>query len=298
MSYDLEKKVKELSRWLSDEAIAQALRITPEAVRDILAGKADIAEIRVSSSEANYGPKSLIQVHSVKTAYRQKIIAVCRVKGGVGCSVFALSLAYALSKELKTLLIDLNIAEGGSDLVYYLNLPDYPYLGAPAVPWNNWAVEVEPGFFVMQAPRVYAEHNINVQELVRLARQDYDAIVFDLPNDHNDLVGDAILNSNTVMAVTTGFRQELVRLLYFLAKYQNKDIFVIANQCKIDEEVLALLKDTKVINIERDDSLQRTFANCDLPREKSTFMKGVKQAIDALFERQEKKGLFASLLGG
>ena len=58
-------------------------------------------------------------------AIKQKIIVFLKAKGGVGSTLLSLFLAYHFRK-LKTLLVDLNFCEGGSDLGYYLSIPKSP----------------------------------------------------------------------------------------------------------------------------------------------------------------------------
>jgi len=289
---DIESKVRELAEYLDEEAIASALKLTPEAVRDILEGKANITKINTPNTSAE---APVIKVSSVKTAYRQKIISVCRAKGGVGCTVFALGLAYAISKEIRTLLIDLNFAEGGSDLPFYLCLTDYPNLGVAGIEPKNMAIRVDSGFYVIQPPRHMPEKMIDVEHLIYSARQDFDAIVIDLPNEQSELVHKAISLSNTIMAITSGLDQEIVRLMHLLSRYQHKDIFYIANQYKITGNASDLLRDSIIINIERDHTLQSTLEKCDLPKDKSIFMRGIKQVTNQLYE-PEKKGIFSALL--
>lgn len=288
---DLTEKVRELSKYLDDEAIAQALKLTPEAVRDILEGRAEIAQVERSDYS---GP--VIHVSSVKTAYRQKVISVCRAKGGVGCTVIALGLAYSLSKEIKTLLVDLNLSEGGSDLSYYLNLPEYPHLGALTDNLESCVISVEPNFYVLQAPKRASAEEQEVGQIITLARQDFDAIVIDLPNSQGEIVKEAVQQSNTIVAVTSGMASELLRLAAILGTCFRKDVIVAANRCDLPAEAREAFAGKKIIRIEHDGSLARVFEKCDLPGEKSVFMKGIGRIKDAVFDR-EKKGVLKTIFG-
>lgn len=287
---DLVSKVREMSKYLDDEAIAEALKLTPEAVRDILEGKAEIREIR----QPDRGP--VVHVSSVKTAYRQKIISVCRAKGGVGCSVVSLGLACSLSREIKTLLIDLNLAEGGGDLSYYLNLPEYPHMGVFNSNLEQCSINVEPNLYVLQAPRHISNEGEKIGQIIDLARQDFDAVVIDLPNLQDGFAAEAMRQSNTLVAVTGGMDLELVRLAVLLSKYRSKHVIVAANRCDLPGEALEVFSDREIVKIEHDGALLRTLERCDLPGEKSVFMRGIGQLKDAVFER-ERKGILKRLFG-
>lgn len=290
---DVISKVRELSKYLDDEAIASALKIPVETVRDILDGKAVVEQVQTTEQSG-----TVIHVNSVKTAYRQKIISVLRAKGGVGCSVIALGLAYLLSKEIKVLLIDLNLSEGGGDLTYYLNLPEYPHMGLFSDDLETCVVNVEPNFYVLQAPRNVSGEKEKVGQIINLARQDYDAVVIDLPNrNEEEFVNEAMRQSNTLVAVTGGMKLELLRLGVVLNDYQRKDIIIAANRCVLPGDAEELFEGRKIITIEHDGSLRKVFERCDLPGEKSVFMRGVSKIRDVLFDR-EQKGILRRLIGG
>ena len=289
---DLAQKVRQMSEYLDDEAIARALKITPESVRDIMEGRAEI--IRQGASEQN---APVIHVSSVKTAYRQKIISVMRAKGGVGCSVIALGLAYMLSREIKVLLVDLNLAPGGGDLSYYLNLQEYPHMGVLKDNLHPCVISIEPQFDVLQAPQSITE-KIKVESIINLARQDYDAVVMDLPNQSDEeVVGKALQISNTLIAVTSGMEMELVRLATTLRDLHHKDIVVAANKNPVRQEIQEIFTDHAIIKVENDNALTRALEKCDLPGEKSPFMRGMKEIMDVLFDRQQKN-ILKTLLEG
>lgn len=287
---DLVSKVRRMSEYLDDEAIADALQLTPEAVRDILEGRAEIKEIR----QPDRAP--VVHVSSVKTAYRQKIVSVCRAKGGVGCSVVSLGLAYSLSREIKTLLIDLNLAEGGGDLSYYLNLPEYPHMGVFRDNLEQCSINVEPNFYVLQAPRHVTNEGEKVCRIIDLAKQDFDAVVIDLPNFHGGFVAEAMRQSNTLVAVTSGMDLELVRLAVLLNNYSSKNTVIAVNRGELPKEASEIFSGCEIVKIEHDGSLSRTLERCDLPGEKSVFMRGIAQLKDAVFER-ERKGILKRLFG-
>ncbi|MDZ7837491.1 MAG: hypothetical protein U5N58_05835 [Actinomycetota bacterium] len=53
---------------------------------------------------------------------KQKIIVFIKAKGGVGSTLLSIYLGYCF-RNLKTILIDLDFAEGGGDISYYLDVP-------------------------------------------------------------------------------------------------------------------------------------------------------------------------------
>jgi len=290
---DIIKKVHELSQYLDNDAIASALKIPEETVVDILEGKANVEQIQTQENDS----APVIHVNSVKTAYRQKIISVMRAKGGVGCSVISLGLSYHLSKEIKVLLIDLNLTNGGGDLSFYLNLPDYPHLGVYKDNLLNCVIPVELNFDVLQAPNMTDNEKQKVSQIINHARQDYDAIVIDLPNRDDDLVMTALECSNTLVAVTSDTALEIVRLATILSQYQQKNIIVTANACNLSGDAKEYFTNYETVKIEHDNSLSKILDRCDLPGEKTIFMRGIKQVGDLLFERKQK-GILKSIFGG
>lgn len=292
---DLVAKVRELAKYLDEEAIAVALKLTPEAVRDILEGRAEIREVPSS----DYGAP-VIQVGSVKTAYRQKLVAVARAKGGVGATVTAIGLAWALSCEIRTLLVDLNFFEGAGDLAYYLNLPDYPHLGLfRGDNLEECVVGVESDLFVLQPPRSAEVRPERVGEVIAQARQDYDAVVFDLPNRADAWALQVLRQCTTIVAVTGGAQPELVRLAVLLARCR-KETVVVANRCRLPREAPDAFPGARVVEVGHDAGLDRAFERGELPSEKGVFMRAMVEVREALFDREKKsalRGLFR-LKGG
>ncbi len=119
---DLIRKIKNMSEYLDEDAIAAALRVPAETVHDILAGRASM-----SRSESEH--QTVLQVQS-NPVYRQRIISVWRGRGGVGCTSVALHLAYVLEQKMSVLLADLGAVAAGSDMGYYLRTSEYPNIEA------------------------------------------------------------------------------------------------------------------------------------------------------------------------
>lgn len=296
MSHELEKKVRQLSQILNEDAVAQALGITTEAVRDILEGRASIQGDALR--ERRLEDKPIIQVSSVKTAYRQRVISVYRAKGGVGATAIAIGVAYLLSKEIKVLLIDLNMVLGGGDISYYLELPDYPNFGG--FNGNNLQdciVEYDTTFHVLQTSKTMNDDfKPNIEKVILQARQDYDAIVLDLPYGKTDIVNEALSYSSTILAVTTGTVGELTRTAVGLNEYTKKEIVVIVNNNQV-ELTRAAFPDCKIIQIGMDNTLFECLQHGVVPKSKSVFMKGLSQLTDDWLGKKPKKGLLSAFLG-
>lgn len=298
MTEDLEAKIKELSEYLDDDAIAQAFRITPEAVRDILEGRADLTRLDpVDLGDLEQRPT--IQVRSVKTAYRQRVISIYRTKGGVGATSAAIGLAYLLCKDIRVLLVDLNFQVGGSDLSYYLTLPEYPSWQDFNGSLQGCIIPYEPTLHIIQPPRYAGQLDPAVEQIISYARQDYDAIIFDLPKDHEAWAKEALNLSNTLLVMTHGGLGELSRLSIGLKQYRHKEKVIILNQYKQPRDLVeTIFPEQKVWFLENDHSAREALEKGEPPRLKSTFMKDLKQVAKSLFQEEEKKGFLGALLGG
>jgi len=289
-----------MSQYLDNEAIARALRLTPEAVEAILNGSADIAVKDEDGRDGGAQPS--IYVSTVKTSYRQKIISVVRGKGGVGCTVVALGLAYLLSGEIKTLLLGLSPEEGISDLVYYLSLDSaenyaafWPEASVFSGRLDTCEVRIAPNFDVLELKEAEAKNAEAVAAAVSTARQNYDAVVIDTPNRADEAyVAEAVSHSNVLVGITNGLEPELLRLAHLLNSYPQKDAVVVANMCP--EPRIEEFEGMEIVRLEHDPSLAKAFKKCDLPGLKSPFMKGMARIKDAVYGRQQK-GLLRGLLG-
>jgi cellulose biosynthesis protein BcsQ len=128
-------------------------------------------------------------------AIKQKIIVFIRAKGGVGSTLLSVYLANRFS-NLKTLLVDLNFSEGGSDTGYYLDIPRTPNMiifteGYNRSSLNNSVINIKNNFDVLQSPPTYElSKKLDLQDiysLVDVARKKYHLIIFDLPNRIDDI---------------------------------------------------------------------------------------------------------------
>ena len=128
-------------------------------------------------------------------AIKQKTIVFIRAKGGVGSTLLSVYLANRFS-NLKTLLVDLNFSEGGSDTGYYLDIPRTPNMiifteGYNRSSLNNSVINIKNNFDVLQSPPTYElSKKLDMQDiysLVDVARKKYHLIIFDLPNRIDDI---------------------------------------------------------------------------------------------------------------
>jgi Flp pilus assembly CpaE family ATPase len=290
---ELKERVKKMASYLDNEAIASALKIPVETVNDILSGKAEIKEAPAVPVV------STIQVNSIKTAYRQRVIAVWRAKGGVGCTAVAMYLAFVLKDLMRVLLIDFNLAEGGSDLSYYMDLPEYPTMELAGDDFNSAVIQVEKMLYVLQAPRQRHETFLSkefVAGIMTAAKQDYDAVIVDLPNMEDEATREAVRYANTLVMVTSGSYQELVRLALRASEFNQKDILLLANRCQIDKKVMETMGLNQIVHISEDRDLADKMDKHALPRRGSPFMKGIEKLKETLYEESNsKRSLIKSL---
>jgi len=286
---DIREQVLKMSEFLNPEAIARGLRIPVQTVEDILRGD---AEINVTEPIGNYQVPQ-IEVHSSRTAFRQKVIAVWRGKGGVGCTAIAMHLAYLLKDTMNVLLLDLNLARGGSDLAYYMEIPAYPHLGlVQNIGVLNSLINYDKNFYVLIPPQQPDEFKSveDVSELIAICRQEFDAIVIDLPNEETETVRDAVKCSTTLVMVMGAFRREVFRAVERVQLFPNKDVIIVANNCKMDTHSLKKVFNTKkVVSIPYDPDIDNVLEDRIFARAKSPFLKGIGELQKLIFQEERKK---------
>ncbi len=288
-STGLESRIKKMAEYLDAEAIAAALKLPVETVCDILDGKAEIETVPAGKPAA----PAVVQVNSARVAFRQRVIAVWRAKGGVGCTAVALYLAWLLKDMLRVLLIDLNLDAGGSDLSYYLGLPEYPHLGGAGYGLETSLINVQDGFYVLQAPRRADEIKIRkgmITGIINAARPAFDVIIMDLPNNMEEHVIEAVSNATTMVFVTTGGEQELLRIALKIVEFNKEENLLVANGSKIGAGAAREIGADKVVSIPWDGSLQKVLERNGHPQKGSPFMEGVEALRDILYERTGQKG--------
>ncbi|SHF93472.1 Cellulose biosynthesis protein BcsQ [Caldanaerobius fijiensis DSM 17918] len=166
-----------------------------------------------------------------RSIYRQEVVSVWSVKGGIGKTTLAKALAESVPKELKVLLVDLNFADGGADLSFIYNLPQLPHIGMYLKEKDNlnkYVISVSSNIYVLQAPpKVSLVSTITANDITQLAndaRLDYDLILFDLPHIASDVVREALNRSTKVLVLTSADESELARI--HVAKTENMTVVI------------------------------------------------------------------------
>lgn len=156
-----------------------------------------------------------------KKVLTQEIVSFWAVKGGVGRTTIIKRLLFTIPEEIKTAVIDFNVANGGADLSFMLNLPPVPHLGlyfkneTKETLLEN-SIEIQKNKFVIQAPpaerfiKDIKEDNIN--RLISNARALFDLILIDLPNKDDNIIRTIIKYSTKTFIVTTGLISEFKRI--------------------------------------------------------------------------------------
>lgn len=165
--------------------------------------------------------------------FKQKIIAVWSVKGGAGKTTTVKKIAEAFDKNIKVLVVDLNLQDGGSDLSYMLELPVIPHIGMwfkekTEQSFLNALIQYKPNIFILQAP---PKRNLvpyidkqDIETLIKYARKNFDVIIFDLPNEYSKVVESVFENATKKIVVSTGLISEAKRI-----KELNGDFTVLIN---------------------------------------------------------------------
>lgn len=165
--------------------------------------------------------------------FKQKIIAVWSVKGGAGKTTVVKKIAEAFDKNIKVLIIDLNLQDGGSDLSYMLELPVIPHIGMwfkekTEQNFLDTLIQYKSNIFVLQSP---PKRNLvsyidkqDIDLLVKYAKKKFDVIIFDLPNGYSEVIESVFENSTKRIIVSTGLMSEAKRI-----KELNGDFVVLVN---------------------------------------------------------------------
>lgn len=156
------------------------------------------------------------QRHCMVASYktRAKVLSFIGCKGGAGATFVVSNVGYALAETMhkKVLLIDLHTQYG--DAAFHLsNMPSTssvadivkePYLDSMMI--VSASIRITNNYFILQSPDhpmkstgVLPSH---VANLIAVAAQDYDYIIFDLPNTLNAMVMQALDLSEQVFIVT------------------------------------------------------------------------------------------------
>lgn len=287
---ELRQKVIKMSRLLDDETIADALKITPEAVKEIREGAAEIEQI-----EPVRGTKPAIIVNSTKPTFRQKIISVWRAKGGTGCTAVAINLARLISESVDAVaLLDFNFQVGPSDITYYLDLPPEPNLlhFQHGYGLESFCVK-DKNLYVLQAPyNRYQLSNIKetVQEVFTYCRKTFDAVICDLPNTNEEYVLEAIQHSNTVIITVEGTYAEMLRLEIKAKNLRNQKVIALVknNGAGQVRQIKETLDTHSVIPLPHDKNLTEALENQAFCKKNSPFGKTITRVKEEIYEYKGK----------
>lgn len=297
----LEEKVKRMAEYLDAEAISAALKIPVETVRDILDGKAQVREAAGSTQSP-----PVVQVSSARVAYRQRVIAVWRAKGGVGATSAALGLAWLLKDMMRVLLVDCSFEAGIGDISFVLDLPEYPHIKAFEYGGIAGAVvNAEPNLDVLQAPRNRSEIDELPQDVlaraVNSARPAYDVIICDLPNTEGPPVQGVLESANTLLLVTGGEDGEKSRLLARLAgvDLKGKEVFLLCNRGSEGGGPIAEVLSFREFAVPADPELARGLRRGQVFSLNGPFMRALVEVRDAMYESSanQKGGILRRLFG-
>ncbi|MBC7334482.1 MAG: hypothetical protein H5T85_08555, partial [Actinobacteria bacterium] len=273
-----DEKIEPENRYMTYDASINSTNIDTEVRK----GRED--ETRVTGKgyqELNYQELKTGNVRTIK----QKAIVFVKAKGGVGSTLLCIFLGLTFSK-LKTLIVDLNFSEGGSDIGYYLNIPKSPSIVNFMESYTRGAMEasvfsIRNNLDVLQAPPTYElSRKIelpDIYSLVDLARRKYHIIVFDLSCQINELWLGVVDLADILVMVSDNTLGSLGRLISINKKFICQDLekmLVInkyvsgkANKLEIEESQLKELLDLRdLVYLEEVDFLKgrSDFSNLDL----------------------------------
>lgn len=172
----------------------------------------------------------------------QNVISIYSAQGGVGRTSTAIHLAKLLNR-LGVLLIDLNFAEGPSDISLYLQLPKLPHLSkfisnqdSPRKAFNNTFISVKKhNFDVIQTPPTLRQSDqfdvTTLMNLIEIAKRRYGIIIADLPDNYDDITLEMLNLSSSVILIATLELGAAARLkeIYHLLDPRQK-IFLLINK--------------------------------------------------------------------
>ena len=165
-------------------------------------------------------------------AIKQKIIIFTKAKGGVGSTILSIFLAHTFRK-MKTLLIDLNFSEGGSDTGYYLNIPKSPNMivfteGYNRSAMDNAIVKIAENFDLLQPPPTYElAKKMDLQDiysLIDIAKRKYHLIIFDLPNLINEMYLGVLDIADLVIMISDNTLGSIGRLISINNRFIYEDL--------------------------------------------------------------------------
>lgn len=191
---------------------------------DYFAEEINIAEENIIAEENN--------INKNTKAIKQKIIIFTKAKGGVGSTILSIFLAHTFRK-MKTLLVDLNFSEGGSDAGYYLNIPKSPNMivfteGYSRSAMDNAIVKIAENFDLLQPPPTYElAKKMDLQDiysLIDIAKRKYHLIIFDLPNLINEMYLGVLDIADLVIMISDNTLGSIGRLISINNRFIYEDL--------------------------------------------------------------------------
>ena len=235
-----------------------------------------------------------------KRFVRQEVISVFSCKGGVGKTSIALGICH-LTSELDPLLIDLNFAEGSSDVAIILQLPKIPHLGKFISELGNSQGALSDvlvktdmsSFSIIQSPPTLKQSDrFEIDHLAALideAKRHFGLVVLDLPYRYDDLTLMGLRISSCVLMVAAcdfGSALRLKELVSMLDPNQRKVLVV--NMCSQDmqlrpKDISNYINIKEIVQIDYDSEFHK-YLNGDrfLPAG-SVFCDGLVKLLDSVF---------------
>lgn len=170
---------------------------------------------------------------------KQHIISFYSIQGGSGKTTAALNLAWFLQDipKAKVLFIDFNFSAGQSDIGMKMNFPAYPNLCSfiekienPYIAYKESILSfkdvrihfIQPPLSLLQSDKLNVDM---LNELIYLARSDYDFIMADLPCRYDNIIMECLNISTIICFVSTMEGIQAARIANFL------DIFKPLQKC-------------------------------------------------------------------
>ncbi len=165
---------------------------------------------------------------------KQQIISFYSIQGGAGKTTAALNLAGFLQDipKAKVLFIDLNFSAGQSDIAMKMHFPSYPNLYSfiekienPYLAYKESILSfkgtkihfIQPPLSLLQSDKLSVDI---INELIYLARNDYDFIIADLPARYDNLIME-MLNISTIICFVCSMESiQAVRIANFIDMFR------------------------------------------------------------------------------
>lgn len=158
-------------------------------------------------------------------------------------------------------------------------------------PLNSAVIQVESGLWVLLPPLFGVIEKGLVERFTVEARKDFDAIIFDLPNNDTDCVMDAVSCSNVLVMVVNSLPHEMNRVLARKIESQNqKETILVANGCSCVGEARRVYD--KVVEIPEDRDLNSKMERGMFYKKGSPLTTGTEKVRDMTFglRSQEDSG--------